>query len=196
MAKKPKRYPITDNNFDNKGLTPQFFWTYFCYDKSEDITQFDINKLKSNIGVYKDLKNKGFLPISDNFLYKLIESNNSIFIDNHFLKESFNTIKNYILNSKNNYNFPKYITITIFTRKDKDNIDIGEKYEDERITIRVYNINKFDQEFHDRFAILDNEIWHFGAAIGNMYGEGFTAYSRGWLDENNCLRNYIERFIK
>lgn len=32
---------------------------------------------------------------------------------------------------------------------------------------------------HDRFAIIDNELWHFGAAIGGMHNQ-VNISSRGW----------------
>lgn len=43
---------------------------------------------------------------------------------------------------------------------------------------------------HDRFAIMDKEIWHCGAAIGGMHG-ALSALSRGWKDENDCLKKYF-----
>jgi hypothetical protein len=36
-----------------------------------------------------------------------------------------------------------------------------------------------DLELHDRFAIVDNELWHFGSTCGGSY-RGVTAHSRGW----------------
>lgn len=35
------------------------------------------------------------------------------------------------------------------------------------------------QILHDRFAILDNELWHFGHTVGG-YETSLTAVSRGW----------------
>ena len=32
---------------------------------------------------------------------------------------------------------------------------------------------------HDRFAMLDGELWHFGGTVGGLQN-GLTAYSRGW----------------
>jgi hypothetical protein len=36
----------------------------------------------------------------------------------------------------------------------------------------------FDQ-LHDRFAIIDNELWHFGATVGGFHKQ-VSAASRGW----------------
>ena len=45
---------------------------------------------------------------------------------------------------------------------------------------------------HDRFAIMDCEIWHCGASICGMHG-GLNAVSCGWIDKEGQLRNF---FIK
>jgi hypothetical protein len=34
-------------------------------------------------------------------------------------------------------------------------------------------------EVHDRFAIVDSELWHFGATVGGAH-RSINAYSRGW----------------
>lgn len=36
-----------------------------------------------------------------------------------------------------------------------------------------------DLEFHDRFAVLDRELWHFGSTVGGAHPE-FGAATRGW----------------
>lgn len=56
------------------------------------------------------------------------------------------------------------------------------------ITIRYLPCDKLD--VHDRFAIMDGEIWHCGAAVGGMHGS-LNAVTRGWEDKNNSLRNFF-----
>ena len=41
---------------------------------------------------------------------------------------------------------------------------------------------------HDRFAIMDGEIWHCGASIGGTH-PSLNALTHGWKDENNAFRN-------
>lgn len=36
---------------------------------------------------------------------------------------------------------------------------------------------------HDRFALLDNELWHFGSTVGGAY-PGFGAATRGWAADH------------
>jgi len=33
---------------------------------------------------------------------------------------------------------------------------------------------------HDRFALVDDELWHFGSTVGGGYGR-LSAASRGWF---------------
>lgn len=40
-------------------------------------------------------------------------------------------------------------------------------------------MNSGDLELHDRFAIVDDELWHFGATCGGAHPT-LTAHSRGW----------------
>jgi hypothetical protein len=41
---------------------------------------------------------------------------------------------------------------------------------------------------HDRFVMLDDELWHFGGTIGG-FQPNLTAYSRGWY--NHGFREFI-----
>lgn len=58
---------------------------------------------------------------------------------------------------------------------------------------RLYDIVLADRraEFlHDRFAVTDNELWHFGGTVGGLEKK-MTAVSRGWNAET---RNFITFF--
>ena len=45
---------------------------------------------------------------------------------------------------------------------------------------------------HDRFAIIDNELWHFGATIGGLHAK-VSAATRGWkADEHDAVRFFNE----
>ncbi|CAB3755441.1 hypothetical protein LMG29542_02595 [Paraburkholderia humisilvae] len=41
------------------------------------------------------------------------------------------------------------------------------------------NDTQVDIELHDRFAIVDDELWHFGATVGGCH-PSINAFSRGW----------------
>lgn len=55
----------------------------------------------------------------------------------------------------------------------------------------------FDQEAesidwcHDRFALVDDSVWHFGAKIAGMY-KGMNAFSGPWQDINGAFRSFLE----
>lgn len=56
------------------------------------------------------------------------------------------------------------------------------------ITIEVsFNLSNANC-IHDRFAIIDNELWHFGATVGGFHRD-VNAVSRGWnADAHDALQ--------
>lgn len=45
---------------------------------------------------------------------------------------------------------------------------------------------------HDRFAIIDNELWHFGATVGGFHRD-VNAVSRGWnADAHDAVQFLIQ----
>ena len=55
---------------------------------------------------------------------------------------------------------------------------------------KLENIKKI----HDRFALLDDYIWHFGAGIGGMH-KAFHAISGPWMDLNSSFRSFCNQFF-
>jgi hypothetical protein len=45
---------------------------------------------------------------------------------------------------------------------------------------------------HDRFAIIDEELWHWGASVGGTHHQ-VNAYSRGWPAAEKRANAYFER---
>ncbi len=59
----------------------------------------------------------------------------------------------------------------------------------------IYHL-KNDIVIHDRYAILDDELFHFGSTVGGFVNH-FTAYSRGWKKEQlSGLIEFLERSLK
>lgn len=48
---------------------------------------------------------------------------------------------------------------------------------------------------HDRFAVLDHHIWHFGAKFAGMHAT-MNAYSGPWEDKRGALKNFCREFFK
>lgn len=57
-----------------------------------------------------------------------------------------------------------------------------------------YNSKTIDGSLfpHDRFAIIDDELWHCGANVGGTYHK-LNAYSRGWCAHETKAIEYFER---
>lgn len=56
-----------------------------------------------------------------------------------------------------------------------------------RIEIR-FTLNTEFPYIHDRFAIIDNELWHFGATVGGLHNK-VNAATRGWdADFHDAIR--------
>jgi hypothetical protein len=55
-----------------------------------------------------------------------------------------------------------------------------------KIQVR-FTLKKNFPYIHDRFAIIDDELWHFGATVGGLH-EHVNAATRGWVvDDHNGL---------
>lgn len=53
------------------------------------------------------------------------------------------------------------------------------------------NLSKRFNYIHDRFAIIDDELWHFGATVGGFHAS-VTATSRGWNAEETGAVGFFE----
>jgi hypothetical protein len=53
------------------------------------------------------------------------------------------------------------------------------------VTIEInFNLKRDFGYVHDRFAIVDDELWHFGATVGGLHEE-LNAATRGWDSEQH-----------
>ncbi|MBS0907879.1 hypothetical protein JK229_22600 [Pantoea dispersa] len=63
------------------------------------------------------------------------------------------------------------------------------------ITIELSFTLKDADCLHDRFAIIDNELWHFGATVGGFHRD-VNAVSRGWNAEAHDAVQFFETVWK
>lgn len=56
-------------------------------------------------------------------------------------------------------------------------------------------INKRVPDFHDRFAIIDDELWHFGANVAGTHKD-VNCFSRGWPAFSTGARDLFEECWK
>ena len=71
-------------------------------------------------------------------------------------------------------------------------INSNQSHRASRIDIRInFNLKDLIDEIHDRFAIIDNELWHFGATVGGLH-PGLNAASRGWPADKHGAITFFE----
>lgn len=58
------------------------------------------------------------------------------------------------------------------------------------IKVRTHLTTKFDF-IHDRFAIIDDELWHFGGTVGGFHAS-VSAASRGWSASTHGAIDFFE----
>lgn len=58
------------------------------------------------------------------------------------------------------------------------------------IEVRFTLTQNFDY-IHDRFAIIDDELWHFGATVGGFHSQ-VSAATRGWRASDHGAVDFFE----
>jgi hypothetical protein len=62
--------------------------------------------------------------------------------------------------------------------------------------IRIYiDIHLGMPKVHDRFALVDDELWHFGGTVGAVDNQGLSAVSRGWFSEGERFATLFNQGI-
>ena len=62
----------------------------------------------------------------------------------------------------------------------------------EKMTITICCVDKrMASKMHDRFALLGNLLWHFGASAGAMH-TNMNAYSGPWLDKDGKCMEFMQ----
>ena len=54
-----------------------------------------------------------------------------------------------------------------------------------------FNLNRNFDHIHDRFAIIDDDLWHFGATVGGLHWR-LNAATRGWPAEQHGAVQFFE----
>lgn len=120
-------------------------------------------------------------------------------VDKHFSELCLQRIHNELCDiySKNIFdNFSKDVYICcnneydnvckLYKKIKKDNPNI---YNDDNLKICIKFFQP-DWHIHDRFTIMDGDIWHCGATIGGMHAD-LNALSHGWPDVGDKMYNFF-----
>lgn len=209
-AKNPiVRQPTSENVQKKDQLEKKLIWPYLSYVEDREIDSYFF---RGNAEVYE---NKSIFDsvsgISQNindpagyalgireFWEAFSQSSDILFADPYFAPIHYRRMIKELEKISNTRGDKPEMTIIIYGR---NNMSILNKVASElkRSKAKIYSdvsisIGELPPKdiVHDRFAIMDGEIWHCGAAIGGMHG-ALNAVSRGWFDEKGRLKNF---FIK
>ena len=172
---------------------PTKFYNGFKFLDSE-ILQINDDYIKTFYSCRIDEKEYG----SQYFWEKFRNSEKIIIIDKYLSKKELAKILDVVEHweSKNLLKEQiKFLSIYLYEPKINEETKIFYKKIKEIMgdKFQIYSTQKNqDDLIHDRFAILDEETFHFGGTVGG-YQQGFTAFSCGWSDKNIVkLFNYFK----
>lgn len=88
---------------------------------------------------------------------------------------------------------PERVEIETLANRAIDNINANREYSDYLSFGIKYSLCKGRfQYLHDRFAVIDDEMWHFGATVGGIHNK-ISAISRGWdADDHGAIDFFNE----
>ena len=67
--------------------------------------------------------------------------------------------------------------------------------ENGRTVLRTIELKKYSENFHDRFLIIDDVVYHFGASFKDL-GNRLFAFNKMGLDKNLILLAVKDKFKK
>lgn len=193
---------------------PQLFWPVYDFDSdvfsynesdkivfSENTDFIGFEEYKSGIDRiinWEKNRNSRLLRINSLFLDELIRCETVYIVDKFFDVEEFDRI---MLALKNAEGCPlRRLFIICDSNYDAIRKRIAENEKNGMIVSveisvsSMKNAGKRYFDIHDRFALLDDEIWHFGWTVCGV-GHTLNAYSRGWTDRNGKFKEYLDKIV-
>lgn len=200
------------DDMEESGDQPKLFWPTYKYSDSgrdeiveEDSEEFPgIEQIKesfSAVDYYQKKRNYVVnLERGGEFWQALLLSEEVYIVDKWFSDREFRQIL-LMLGNKEEIKLKKlYILCQNEYRKVKLLYETRDEIVDGKAIPVDIIICKIDIgkgaffEIHDRFALLDKEIWHFGGTVGGVNCH-LTAYSRGWKDRNKLFKQYLNEIV-
>ncbi len=87
-----------------------------------------------------------------------------------------------ILNTRNDS-----VSATIYTEKITDSIETIHKLHNKQYPQKTIEIRKYKENFHDRFLIIDDIVYHFGASFKDL-GKRLFAFNKMGLPKENIIK--------
>lgn len=136
--------------------------------------------------------------IEDNFFYSILESEKRLWIiDPYFFEmicDGISVTYGDVVVDVLKQTESKALDIKILSSANEIELDAWQTKADKMLnsknfTIDIHLIRSFP--IHDRFVIVDNELWHFGGSIGLLL-PSLNAVSRGWDIYNTRAIEFFE----
>ena len=177
-----------------KIFEPELIWPSIC---PKDYTESDSGRVPQGDLIsyrYTAWKTSENFFGSKSFDFEVKSASEVYFVDNHVDADSMTSIVERL--SENRFLNKLFILIGSHDKSEvyelfqyllKELDDNGCKGDFE--LKQSLDSNKFPY-IHDRFALIDGELWHCGATVGGVH-PGLNALSRGW---NGCENRFLEFF--
>ena len=172
----------------DKKLNPKIMWPSINYEnRSNDLEYFPNFDLQNYCN-----KNGGSGIFSNQFQDAMLNAQNHIFIIDSYILKPSSEHSDFLIHFKTCIELTEAKLVRIISSKPKNYVEQFNKYNSIEQEKRRVNGQKRDFEIsckyikkstfrmpHDRFAIVDDELWHWGANVGGTHHE-VNAFSRGW----------------
>ena len=89
----------------------------------------------------------------------------------------------------------KGVSATIYTERIGESLLRIKELHDSQYTDKTIELKKYAENFHDRFLIIDDVVYHFGASFKDL-GNRLFAFNKMGLDKNLILSAVKEKFEK
>ena len=89
----------------------------------------------------------------------------------------------------------KGVSATIYTERIGESLLRIKELHDSQYTDKTIRLEKYAENFHDRFLIIDDVVYHFGASFKDL-GNRLFAFNKMGLDKNLILSAVKEKFEK
>ena len=202
-----KTYSDVQPQNDSTHALPQIYFPYFQLDinglgKIEQYEPNDIDRARAehweyNISTEKfnEARNIYDMSAGASVFWKYLAGAKEIFILDKFFDEK--DMRRLIYECKkyvSSHDYRKDIFIITNQKDDLTQQAFGELKKIPKTHADISFNKNIISIMHDRFAILDGKIWHFGAKFAGMHG-GIHAFSGPWEDKEFSLKSLCKSFF-
>ena len=216
MSKRNSKVPQTALNEPESicrrtNLTPKLYWPVYEWDWNfdSDLREIDWREFPGTEKITPSLQyakawrdtDKNSLRIWRNgdFWTEFFNSSEVYIVDKFYTEAEYRQVLHILKESKSLItNLRKLYVFCYDEFNELNKLRHFDNGNEQHLVIRIINLGCAEKpayEIHDRFALMDGEIWHFGGTVGGVRPH-LTAYSRGWPDHGDRFRAYLEKIIE